>query len=98
MSEAVATPIVSADDIKDLSLNQIASLIRKTWVNKKGPAVYFGAVPYLQALGQLGNASENYGADSGQSIATYFLSNATTYRGEQAKIVKTELKRRFAIK
>lgn len=90
--------VVTADDIKALSLNQIASLIRKTWVNKKGPAVYFGAVPYLQALGQLGDAGDNYGADSGKSIALYLLSNATTYRGEQAKIVKAELKRRFGIK
>jgi hypothetical protein len=98
MSE-VTTPPFDAERIKALSPGQLASLIRQTWVNKKGPAVYFGAVPYLQALAQLsGINGAGYGMDSEQSIVSYFLSNATTYRGPQAKIVKAELKRRFGIK
>ena len=91
--------LVDAEAIKNLTLGFIARLIRKTWVNKKGEStVYFGAVPYLSAMGDLNNVNENYGADSGQSIVLYFLSNASFYRGEQARLVKAELKRRLGIK
>jgi hypothetical protein len=88
--------LVDAEAIKNLTLGFIARLIRKTWVNKKGEStVYFGAVPYLSAMGDLNNIEDTYGMDSGQSIVLYFLSNASTYRGPQAKIVKAELKRRI---
>ena len=93
---SLVTYIVDAEQIKDLTLGFIARLIRKTWVNKAGVStVYFGAVPYLSAMGDLNNVDENYGMDTGKSIVLYFLSNASTYRGEQAKIVKAELKRRI---
>jgi hypothetical protein len=68
-------------------LYEIAREIRKDW---KKP--YFGAVPYLEAMSSLGNISENYGADSAKSVVLYFLSNASTWRGETAKRVKAELK------
>ena len=88
--------LVSAEAIKNVTLGFIARLIRKTWVNKAGTStVYFGAVPYLSAMGDLNSVDENYGMDTGKSIVLYFLSNASTYRGPQAKIVKAELKRRI---
>lgn len=65
----------------------IASEIRKDW--KK---VYFGAVPYLDAMSSLDSIEDNYIMDSGKSIVLYFLSNATTWRGETARRVKAELK------
>jgi hypothetical protein len=68
-------------------LYEIAAEIRKDW---KKP--YFGAVPYLSAMSDLGSINENYGADSAKSIVLYFLSNASTWRGETAKRVKKELK------
>ncbi len=68
-------------------LYQIASEIRKDWKN-----VYFGAAPYLQAMGTLNSINDNYGWDSGRSVVLYFLSNASTWRGETAKRIKTELK------
>lgn len=68
------------------SLSEIANEIRKDW--KK---VYFGAVPYLQAMSTLNSVDDNYMFDSGRSIVNYFLANAGTWRGEVARRVKKEL-------
>jgi len=68
------------------SLSQIASEIRKDWKN-----VYFGAVPYLNAMASLDSIRDNYGCDDGKSIVAYFLSNATSWRGPAAREVKKEL-------
>ena len=65
----------------------IANEIRMDW--KK---VYFGAVPYLDAMLQLQSIDDNYGMDSAKSVVLYFLSNASTWRGETAKRIKLELK------
>ena len=65
----------------------IAAEIRADW---KKP--YFGAVPYLSAMSTLSDIRDNYIYDDGKSIVLYFLSNATTWRGETARRVKAELK------
>ena len=65
----------------------IAYEIRADW--KK---VYFGAVPYLNALTQLNSIDDMFMFDSGRSIVRYFLGNATTWRGETARRIKSELK------
>lgn len=66
---------------------EIASEIRKDW---KKP--YFGAVPYLEAMGTITTINEDYYADSAKSVVLYFLANAQTWRGEVARRVKAELK------
>lgn len=71
----------------------IAAEIRKDW--KK---VYFGAVPYLNAMFSLNDINDNYFADSGRSVVLYFLSNATTWRGDTARRVKAELKKLAGVK
>ena len=68
-------------------LYQIANEIRKDWTK-----VYFGAVPYLDAMSTLDSIEDNYIMDSGKSVVIYFLSNASTWRGETAKRIKAELK------
>jgi hypothetical protein len=74
-------------------ISNIARDIKKTWVDKNGRSnVWFGAVPYLDAMFSLSNISDNYGADSGKSIVLYFLSNAAQFRGPQARLLKDELK------
>lgn len=65
------------------SLSQIAAEIRADWKN-----VYFGAKPYLAAMSTLNSVNDNYGMDSGRSIVTYFLCNATTWKGEKAREIK----------
>ena len=68
-------------------LSTIASEIREDW----GPKVNYAAKPYLDAMWALTSITDNYGADSGKSIVAYFLSNASTWRGETAKRIKKEL-------
>lgn len=68
-------------------LHQIANEIGKLW-----PKMFFGAVPYWQAMRALDKITDKYGADDARSIVLYFLSNATTWRGEDAKRIKAELK------
>lgn len=68
-------------------LYEIAREIRKDWKN-----VHFGAKPYLDAMASLDSVNDNYGWDSGKTIVLYFLGNASTWRGETAKRIKTELK------
>jgi hypothetical protein len=74
-------------------LYEIAAEIKADW--KK---VYFGAVPYLDALADLDKITDRYGMDDAHSIVLYFLSNATTWRGETARRVKAELKKIAGIK
>lgn len=68
-------------------LFEIANDIHADWTN-----VYFGAVPYLDAMSVLRSIEDNYGLDSARSIVLYFLSNASTWRGETARRIKAELK------
>jgi hypothetical protein len=75
------------------SIREIAREIRKVWEKP-----YFGAVPYLQAMHALDSIGDDYGADSGKSVVLYFLSNATTWRGEDARRIKAELKGLAGIK
>jgi hypothetical protein len=74
-------------------LCEIARDIRRNWKN-----VWFGAVPYLQALGTLDSIDDRYGLDSAKSIVLYFLSNAATWRGPEARRIKAELKALVGLK
>ena len=68
-------------------LYTIAADIRSDW--KK---VNYAAGPYLDAMQQLNSIDDNFILDSARSIVRYFLSNATTWRGEKAREIKAELK------
>jgi len=61
-------------------------------ISKEWPKVYFGAVPYLQAMSSLETIKDPYGLDPGREIVLYFLCNASTWRGEAARRIKAELK------
>ena len=78
-------------NLETKTLSQIARLIQQDW--KK---VNYAAAPYLDAMRQLESVDATYGYDSGRSIVRYFLGNAGTWRGDVAKAVKAELKRRTA--
>ena len=71
-------------------INIIASEIKKDWT-KDGKKVYFGAVPYLDAMFSLNDITDEYGCDSADSVIRYFLSNATTWKGDVARRIKKEL-------
>lgn len=68
-------------------LYQIAADIRRHW-----PNVNYAAEPYLNAMSSLNDTTENYFSDSAVSIVKYFLINASTWRGEDARRIKAELK------
>ena len=68
-------------------IHQIAMDISLKW-----DKVYFGAVPYLQAMHSIQNIDDMYGLDKARSVVVYFLSNATTFRGEDARRLKAELR------
>lgn len=65
----------------------IAEDITEHW-----PNVNYGAAPYLRAMADLDTMDDHYGYDDADSIVRYFLSNATTWRGEDARRIKAELK------
>jgi hypothetical protein len=68
-------------------LSEIAEEIGANW-----PNMYFGAVPYVEAMGSLNSINDMYFADSARSIVAYFLANANTWKGDVARRVKVELK------
>lgn len=68
-------------------IHEIARDIKLNWKNP-----YFGAVPYLEAMFTLSGITDKYGYESAKSIILYFLANASTWRGETAKKIKSELK------
>ena len=72
-------------------LSFIARDIRMTWSR-----VYFGAVPYLDAMSTLDSMTSKYGEDSARSIVAYFLANAGAWRGDDARRIKAELKAMLA--
>lgn len=75
------------------TLSAIAAEVRQTW-----PKVNYAAKPYLEAMATLNSINEPYYQDSGKSVVLYFLANAGTWRGEDAKRIKAELKSMAGIK
>lgn len=68
------------------TLRAIALEIKSLWTKP-----YFGAVPYLEAMMSLNSIKDNYYLDSGESVVLYFLANAQTWKGEDARRIKAEL-------
>ena len=68
-------------------LYEIANEISSNWQK-----VNYAARPYLDAMAQLSDITDQYGYDDARSIVTYFLCNASSWRGETAKKIKAELK------
>ena len=65
----------------------IAKDIRSNWIK-----VNYAAKPYLEAMEELTNISDMFMHDTAQRVVRYFLSNASSFRGEDAKRIKLELK------
>lgn len=68
-------------------ISHIARDIRIDWKNVK-----YSAKPYLDALTQVHDVNDQFGYDDARSLIRYFLANASTYKGENAKKYKLELK------
>ncbi len=73
--------------MENRSISSIARDIKKSWAKP-----YFGAKPYLDAMTQLHSINDKYIFDDARSVIMYFLANASTFRGNDAKVLKQELK------
>jgi len=80
--------------IEGASLGQLAEMIQDDLADQ-GKEMYFGAVPYIDALSTMDSMDDRYGADSAQSVVAYALSNLQTYKGAKARAIKAELKKRL---
>ena len=67
-------------------LRTIAQEILREW-----KPLHYTAKPYVEALLSLDSIEENYLYDSARSVVSYFLANASTWRGETARRIKKEL-------
>lgn len=65
----------------------IAGEIQKDW-----RPIDYSAKPYLDAMFQLETIKDKYYMDDATSIISYFLANASKWKGEKAKMIKAELK------
>lgn len=72
-------------------LFEIANEIAEKWSK-----VNYAAAPYLDAMFDLNTVHDYYGDDRGDMIVAYFLSTARTWRGEDAKRIKAELRAMIA--
>jgi hypothetical protein len=66
---------------------EIAYDIQDHW-----PKVWYGAVPYLDAMYSLNDLSDWYYYDTADTIVRYFLANAQTWHGKHANRIRKELR------
>lgn len=71
-------------------ISEIAREIETVWQN-----VNYAARPYLDAMHSLESITENYYADTAKSVVLYFLCNARSFTGPDARRIKAELKARL---
>jgi hypothetical protein len=76
------------------TLRDIALEIKTFWLQP-----YFGARPYIDAmLAMRTGADGKYGAEDGRNVIRYFLANAQSFKGPDARRIKAELKEMAGIK
>lgn len=68
-------------------ISEIARDIQREWLNIS-PA----ARPYLQAMLTLSTKADKYVFDSAEDIVLRFLCNASSFKGEAARVLKQQLK------
>lgn len=73
--------------VQNRPLYEIAADIRKNYKN-----LYFGAVPYVEALEKLNKITDMYYADTAEYCVRYLLGNLKYWRGPEATRIKAELK------
>jgi hypothetical protein len=67
-------------------LHKIADEIIRKWRNPAN-----SAIPYVNAMTYLNTIDQKYGHEDAVDIVLHFLSNASTWRGEDARRIKAEL-------
>lgn len=82
MSATTEAPAQEPRKVRD-----IANEIAEKWKNP-----YFGAVPYIDAMKEFDTPQDRFLTESGEAQIRRFLVNAKTWRGEDARRIKAELK------
>jgi hypothetical protein len=72
------------------SLATIAGEIMGSPWYRSNASIY--ARDYVQAMASMRSINDQYFADTAESVVRYALSNMTTWRGDQARAIKAELK------
>mgnify|MGYP003651532036 CR=1 FL=1 len=79
--------IIAREIIADMVFQAINAKKPISWKRK-----YPYAAPYVEAMRELDSINDNYYLDSGSEIVNRFLCNAIQWRGDNAKLLKAELK------
>lgn len=74
-------------DLSKMKLDHIADIILSNWSDDINPQ----AMSYVDAMMNLDSIEDNFGAESGASIVSYFLASAQQWKGETARKVKKHL-------
>jgi len=82
----IRNQIASKESNTVYTISELARQIRSDW---KKP--YFGAVPYIEAMLSIHDIDGMYYEESAKSIVNYFLANAGTWRGDEARRIKAIL-------
>ena len=72
-------------------ISEIAREIEDIW-SRQGKGVNYAAKPYLDAMMFLDTPQSRYYLDDGADIVRRFLGNASSFKGEDARRLKAELK------
>lgn len=83
-----------AQALEAMNIRQLALEINYDPAWQQRQKALYAAVPYFKAMLSLDSLDDRYVEDSGLSVVLYFLSNAQQYRGDKARMIKAELKRR----
>ena len=72
-------------------ISAIAQDISNEWSKAKS-GINYAAKPYLVRLRTIESINDTVMFETARSVILYFLSNASTFRGGNAKVLKLELK------
>lgn len=73
------------------TIKAIVADISSEW-GEKVHTVGYAAKPYLDALSNVETTGETYGAENGEHLLRYLLSNLTQFKGQRARELKEELR------
>jgi len=83
-------PVKLEEDTGPRSISEIARDIKRSPWWRSNASIY--ARDYIEAMSCINSIDDQYGLDSGESVVLYALSNMATFKGEEARAIKAELK------
>jgi len=90
LAAALPPPVKLEEDTGPRSISEIARDIKRSPWWRSNASIY--ARDYIEAMSCINSIDDQYGLDSGESVVLYALSNMNTFKGEEARAIKLELK------